>query len=74
MAARPEAVRTFGNKLKAIRNFLKIPFTSGTNPEAIERRCEHVLLKSPTFNQDSQAWRSGHDPDAGYNPGQARYI
>jgi len=66
VAARPEAVQTFGNKLKAIRNFLKIPFTFGTNPLAIERQAEHVLLKSPTFVRDSTSWVEAHDPDAGY--------
>ena len=68
VADRPEALRTFGNKLKAIRNFLKIPFTFGTNPRAIERRAEHVLLKSPTFDRDSQSWVESHDPAAGYLP------
>ncbi len=68
VAERPEALQTFGNKLKAIRNFLKIPFTFGTNPQAIERRAEHVLLKSPTFNRDSQSWVETHDPAAGFVP------
>ncbi len=68
VAARPEAVQTFGNKLKAIRNFLQVPFTFGTNPKAIERRAEHVLLKSPTFDRDSQSWVETHDPAAGFIP------
>ena len=68
VAERPDAVQTFGNKLNAIRNFLKIPFTFGTNPEEIERRAEHVLLKSPTFDRDSQSWVETHDPAAGYVP------
>ncbi len=68
MASRPEAIRTFGNRLKAIWNFLKVPFTFGTNPKAIERRAEHVLLKSPTFDRDSQDWVESHDPAAGFVP------
>ena len=68
VAERPEAIQTFGNKLRAIGNFLKVPFTFGTNPQAIERRAEHVLLKSPTFNHDSQAWVEAHDPAAGFVP------
>ncbi len=68
VAERPEALQTFGNKLNAIRNFLTIPFTFGTNPEEIERRAEHVLLKSPTFDRDSQSWIETHDPAAGYVP------
>ena len=70
VATRPEAARTLGNKLKAIRNFTKILVTSRIDPDAIERRRDHVLLKSPTFVRDSQAWREKHDPDAGYTPDQ----
>ncbi len=70
VATRPEAARTLGNKLKAIRNFTKILVTSRIDPDAIERRRDHVLLKSPTFVRDSQAWRQKHDPDAGYIPDQ----
>ena len=68
VAERPEGRQTFGNKLVAIRNFLKVPFTFGTNPQAIVRRAEHVLLKSPTLNRDSQDWLETHDPAAGYVP------
>ena len=68
VASSPEAVRTFGNKLRAIWNFLKVPFAFGTNPKAIERRAEHVLLKSPTFDRDSQDWVESHDPAAGFIP------
>jgi NAD(P)H dehydrogenase (quinone) len=68
VAARPEATRSFGNTLKAIWNFQKVPFTLRTNPQAIEERAEHVLLKSPTFNRDSQDWVESHDPAAGFKP------
>jgi NAD(P)H dehydrogenase (quinone) len=66
VAARPEAVQTINNRLRALWNFMKIPFTSGANPEVIERRAEHVLLKSPTFVGDSQTWRKEHDPEVGF--------
>ena len=68
VAARPEAVRTLGNKLKAMRNFVKILVTAKIDPEAVERRRDHVLLKSPTFVQDSLAWHEKHDPAAGFVP------
>jgi uncharacterized protein YbjT (DUF2867 family) len=68
VASRPEAIRSFGNTLQAVWNFMKVPFTFGTNPEAIERRAEHVLLKSPTFDRDSQDWVESHDPAAGFSP------
>ena len=67
VATRPEAVQTVGNKLKAIRNLMKILVTR-VDADAIEHRRDHVLLKSPTFVRDSQAWREKHDPDAGYIP------
>ena len=70
VATRPEAVQTVGNKLKAIRNFTNILLTAKIDPDAIERRRDHVLLDSPTFVRDSQAWREKHDPDAGYIPDQ----
>jgi NAD(P)H dehydrogenase (quinone) len=68
VATRPEATRSFGNTLKALWNFQKVPFTFGTNPQTIEQRAEHVLLKSPTFNRDSQDWVDSHDPAAGFMP------
>lgn len=68
VAERPEAKRSFSNTLKAAWNFTKVPFTFGTNPEAIERRAEHVLLNSPTLDRDSQEWVTSHDPAAGFVP------
>jgi uncharacterized protein YbjT (DUF2867 family) len=66
VAARPEAVQTFGNKLKAINNFMKILLTAKIDPDVVARQQEHVLLKSPKFVLDSQAWSKKHDPNAGY--------
>jgi len=68
VAESPLVAQTTSNKIKAIWNFLKVPFTFGTNPVAIERRAEHVLLKSPTFDRDSKAWNETHDPAAGFVP------
>jgi uncharacterized protein YbjT (DUF2867 family) len=68
VAERPEARQTIGNKLRGIWNFMRVPFAFGTNPEAIARRAEHVLLKSPTLNRDSQSWVETHDPAAGFVP------
>jgi len=65
---RPEAVLSLINKLRAMGNFIKSPLTFGTNPEVIERRAEHVVLKSPTLNLDSPSWVETHDPAAGFVP------
>lgn len=66
VATRPEAVQTFGNKLKAIKTFMKILLTAKIDPDVVARQQEHVLLQSPKFVLDSPAWGKKHDPDAGY--------
>jgi len=68
VATHPDAVRGVAKKLTAMRNFMKILLTAKIDADAIERRRDHVLLKAPTFVADSQGWRAGHDPDAGYMP------
>lgn len=68
VAVRPEAVRSFANKLRAIRNFSRILLAAKPDATAIERRRDHVLLKTPTFVGDSPDWRARHDPAAGYIP------
>lgn len=66
VATRPEAVQTFGNKLKAIKKFMQILLTANIDPDVVAHEQEHVLLQSPKFVQDSQGWRKRHDPNAGY--------
>ena len=68
VATRPDAALTISNRLKALWNFMRVPFALGTNPDVFERRREHVLLSSPSFVQDSRSWREQHDPQAGYIP------
>lgn len=66
IAARLEAVRTFANKIRAIRNFAKILTARKIDPDALERKRDHVLLKSPLFVRDSNGWCTSHDPAAGF--------
>jgi NAD(P)H dehydrogenase (quinone) len=68
IAKRADAVQTTRNKLRAIANFMKILATAKIDPDLIERRRDHVLLKSPGFVRDSETWLKTHDPDAGYSP------
>jgi uncharacterized protein YbjT (DUF2867 family) len=63
VAKRPEAVRSFGNKLRALRNFANILLTAKPDIAAIEQRRDHVLLRSPAFARDSARWRASHEPD-----------
>ena len=68
IAARPEAARRFGTRLRALRNFARILLTGAIDPDAVERRRDHVLLAAPHYAQQSPAWRELHDPAAGYIP------
>jgi NAD(P)H dehydrogenase (quinone) len=68
VAARPEAVQTFSNKLRAIGGLMKIIVTPKIDADEIERRRDHIRLTSPTLVRDSQAWRENHDPEAGFIP------
>ena len=64
VASRPEAVRSFGNKVKAVRNFIRILFAAKPDIAAIERHGDHVLLTSPAFARDNAGWRGSHDTHA----------
>ncbi len=59
-ASRPEAVRTSTNKLRAMRNFIRILATAKPDPDRIEKKLNHVLLESPTFVGESAEWRRCH--------------
>ena len=59
-ASRPEAVRTRANKLRALRNFIRILATAKPDPDRIERQLNHVLLEAPTFASESTEWRHYH--------------
>jgi uncharacterized protein YbjT (DUF2867 family) len=59
-ASRPEAVRTRANKLRAMRNFIRILATAKPDPDRIERQLNHVLLEAPTFASESTEWRHYH--------------
>lgn len=64
-AERPEAVRSFPNKLKAIRFFAKMLMTPALNVEKYERQQNHPLIKSPVFSSDSDEWLRSHDKQKG---------
>lgn len=74
VASRPEAVRSLNGKLKAVWNFSRMLVTATIDPDAIERRRDHVLLQTPSFVQDSPAWRARHDPAAGFTPNKPSSV
>lgn len=72
VAERPEAVRSLGNRLKAMRAFARLLLTPSLDFDATERRRDHVLLAAPSFARDSAYWRESHDSTAGFVPDTPR--
>lgn len=72
VATRPEARRTLGNRLTALKNFARLLGTPAFDPAAVERERDHVLLRSPDFARDSGGWRNTHDPESAYMPDTPR--
>ena len=67
IANRPEAVRTVGNRLKAIRFFIKMLLTPAPGMESYERGRDHALLREPEYTTASEEWLADHVP-----PGDGR--
>ncbi len=63
VAERPEAVRTFANKMRALRNFMKIALTPKPDADEIETRLGHVLIPSSAYCGESLDWLSSHGAD-----------
>ncbi|MGD0639610.1 MAG: NmrA family NAD(P)-binding protein [Roseiarcus sp.] len=59
-AERPEARRTFANKLGAVGQFLRIGLTPAYDLDRFERQQQHPSLSDPQLVLDSQVWRSEH--------------
>ncbi|MFQ5741712.1 MAG: hypothetical protein ACE5JX_22160 [Acidobacteriota bacterium] len=58
---RPQAVQSFGNKLKAIGFFAKMLMTPTPNMEEYEEQQNHPLLKNPVYSSDSEEWLASPD-------------
>ena len=65
VSQRAEAIRTFGGRLRAMRNFLKILMTPVPDLRRIEFQRGHVMIADPQFSRDSQEWLLGHGGPAG---------
>ncbi len=59
--ARLEAIRTFGNKLKVIRFFIKMLMTPAPNMDQYEQQQNYPLIKNPMYSSDSDEWLASHD-------------
>lgn len=62
VANSPGAVRTVGNRIKAIRFFIKMLMTPAPDMDSYERRRDHALLREPEFTTASEEWLAEHVP------------
>ncbi len=62
VANSPGAVQTVGNRLKAIRFFIKMLLTPAPDMDSYERGLGHVLLRESEFTTGSEEWLAGHTP------------
>ena len=51
---------TFGNKLKAIRGFIKLVFTGAVDLDKLEKDREYPVLKDPKYSIDYAPWLQSH--------------
>ena len=51
---------TFGNKLKAIRGFIKLVFTGAVDLDKFEKDREYPMLKDPKYSIDYAPWLQSH--------------
>jgi len=62
VANSPGAVRTVGNRLKAIRFFIKMLLTPAPDMDGYERGRDHALLREPEYTTGSEEWLAEHTP------------
>ena len=62
VANSPEAVPSLGNRLKAIRFFIKMLLTPAPDMDSYERAQDHVLLRVPEYTTASEEWLAEHAP------------
>ena len=73
VANSPEAVRSLGNRLKAIRFFIKMLLTPAPDMDSYERGRDQVLLREPEYTTASEEWLAEHTPPGdGHNSGDAK--
>ena len=64
-AERPEAIQTFGNKLKAMQFFARMLMTPAPDMDAYEQQQDYPLIKNPDYSSDSDEWLTAHDQQDG---------
>ena len=62
VANNPQVVRSLGNRLKAVRFFVKMLLTPAPDMDRYERGRDHVLLREPEYTTASEEWLAEHAP------------
>ena len=62
VANSPGAVLTAGNRLKAIRFFIRMLLTPAPDMDGYERGRDHALLRDPEYTTGSEEWLAEHAP------------
>jgi NAD(P)H dehydrogenase (quinone) len=57
-AARPEAQRSFGNRLRTFVDFMRNPFSPGYNPERLERELRYPKPPAPRPAMANERWKA----------------
>jgi NAD(P)H dehydrogenase (quinone) len=60
-AERPEAIQTFGNKLRAMQFFAKMLMTPAPDLHDYEQQQEYPLIKAADYSSDSEEWLTAHN-------------
>ena len=59
----PQAVPSLGNRLNAVRFFIKMLLTPAPDMDSYERGQDHVLLREHEYTTDSAEWLAIHTPE-----------
>lgn len=60
IAERPEAIRSFANKLKALGFFARMLMTPAPDVDAWEKEWNHPMIPDPVYSTDSEEWLALH--------------
>ncbi|MFV2056432.1 MAG: NmrA family NAD(P)-binding protein [Thiohalomonadales bacterium] len=61
IADRPEAIQSVGNKLNAIKFFVKMFLTRTPDMHKYEMQHNHPMIKNPVYSSDSDEWFREHN-------------
>ena len=73
VATHPDAVRSLGNKIKALGFFARLMMTPTPDMDTYERGQNHPFIENPVLSSESGEWLASHDAqDMGAAPAWAR--